>query len=113
MRCRPMRHLLATAAAVLMTGASALGLALAPTAALAWQPGDDWKDSQCQSVRDKSGALVNKCQAIYDGNKVYIGVYWSDGSEVVGPCSVQDPAPILYKGMSQSEAESWVEAYCP
>lgn len=106
-----MRHL--QAAAALMAGTVSLGLALAPAAALAWEPGDDWKASQCQSVRDTSGAPVNKCQAIYDGNKVYIGIYWNDGSEVVGPCSTQDPAPILFKGMSQSEADSWVETYCP
>jgi hypothetical protein len=56
---------------------------------------------------------VEVCQAIYDGNKVYLGAYWDDGSEVVGPCSTADPTPIEYKGMTKAEARTWVKTYCP
>jgi hypothetical protein len=90
-----------------------LGLALAPTSARAWEPGDDWQDSQCRTTRDEGNNTVEVCQAIYDGNKVYLGAYWDDGSEVVGPCSAADPEPIEYKGMTKAEARSWVKAYCP
>ena len=108
------RQLIATSAsAYLLAGATSLGLSLTPNAALAWEPGDDWKDSQCQTIRDAGGDLLNKCQAIYDGNKVYIGMYWDDGAEVVGPCSAADPEPIEFKGMSKKDAQSWVENYCP
>ena len=57
--------------------------------------------------------MVDWCQAINAGNKVYLGAYWDDGSEVVGPCSTADPRPIEYKGMTKAEANSWVENYCP
>ena len=93
--------------------AGCLGLALTPMAAGAWEPGDDWQDSQCRSTRDKAGDNVEVCQAIYDGNKVYLGAYWDDGSEVVGPCSTADPQPIEYKGMTKAEARTWVKSYCP
>ena len=49
---------------------------------------------------------------MYDGNKVYLGAYWDDGSEVVGPCYTGGPR-IEYKGMSKAEALSWVKTYCP
>ena len=98
-------------AAVAITGC--LGLALAPISAWGWEPGDDWQDSQCRTTRDSSGTSVEVCQAIYDGNKVYLGAYWDDGSEVVGPCSSADPEPIEYKGMTRAEARSWVTTYCP
>lgn len=108
------RQLLATSAyAYMLTVAITLGLSLAPKTALAWEPGDDWKKSQCKTIRDAGGNLLNKCQAIYDGNKVYIGMYWDDGAEVVGPCSAADPEPIEFKGMSKRDAQSWVENYCP
>ena len=90
-----------------------IGLALAPTTAQAWEPGDDWQDSQCRTTRDEGGNSVEVCQAIYDGNKVYLGAYWNDGSEVVGPCSAEDPEPIEYKGMTKAEARAWVKTYCP
>ena len=98
---------------VLLAATGCLGLALTPTAALAWEPGDDWRDSQCRTNRDVSGNPVEVCQGIYDGNKIYLGVYWNDNSEVVGPCSTQDPAPIEFKGMSKSDAKTWVKTYCP
>jgi hypothetical protein len=93
--------------------AGCLSLALTPMAAGAWEPGDDWQDSQCRTTRDKAGDNVEVCQAIYDGNKVYLGAYWDDGSEVVGPCSAADPQPIEYKGMTKAEARTWVKSYCP
>ena len=98
------RHLLA------LTGC--ISLALAPTTAQAWEPGDDWKDSHCRTTRDKGRNRVEVCQAMYDGNKVYLGAYWDDGSEVVGPCYTGGPR-IEYKGMSKAEALSWVKTYCP
>jgi hypothetical protein len=90
-------------------------LILAPYPALAWQPGDDWRDSQCREVRDNSRDNVSVCRGRYihrGQNLIYLGVYWDDGSEVVGPCSTADRAPIEYIGMSKSEAQSWINAYC-
>ena len=97
----------------LLATTGCLGLALTPSAALAWEPGEDWRDSQCRTTSDSSGNPVEVCQGIYDGNKIYLGAYWSDDSEVVGPCSPEDPTPIEFKGMSKSEAKTWVKTYCP
>jgi hypothetical protein len=97
----------------LLAATGCVGLALTPAAALAWEPGDDWVDSQCRTTSDVSGNPVEVCQGIYDGNKVYLGVYWNDDSEVVGPCSPEDPTPIEFKGMSKSDAKTWVKTYCP
>lgn len=92
---------------------STLCVTLAQIPAFAWSPNQDWKDSQCRKVRDGAGKIAEVCQGIYDGNKVYLGIYWTDGAEVVGPCSTADPEPIEYKGMSQADANSWVSEYCP
>jgi hypothetical protein len=80
--------------------------------ASAWTPGDDWKDEHCKQERDEGGEAVEVCRAIYGGGKMYLGVYWDDDSEVVGPCTASDDDPIEYKGMSRSDAVSWVDAYC-
>jgi hypothetical protein len=97
----------------LLTIGGCLTLVVSPLASKAWEPGDDFEDNQCRTTRDRSGALVEVCQAIYDGNKVYLGAYWDDGAEVVGPCSTADPTPIEYQGMTKAEARTWVKTYRP
>lgn len=99
----------------LLTIVGTLCLLFSPSPALAWQPGDDWRDSQCREVRDKSGNPVSVCRGRYiyrSQNLIYLGVYWDDDSYVEGPCFKADPAPIEYEGMSQSAAQSWVNFYC-
>ena len=91
------------------------GVALATisaSSARAWTPGDDFDDRHCRTERDQGGSTVDVCRAIYGGGKVYLGVYWADGSSVVGSCSSSDPEPIEYEGMSQRDAQSWVDSYC-
>jgi len=91
---------------------AALTLASSITPARAWTPGDDFQDSHCKQEKDEGGDVVEVCRAIYGGGKMYLGVYWKDGSEVVGPCSTSDPEPIEYKGMTKKDAQSWVDSYC-
>ena len=85
---------------------------ISASSARAWTQGDDFDDRHCRTERDQGGDTVDVCRAIYGRDKVYLGVYWEDGSSVVGPCSTSDPEPIEYKGMSQRDAQSWVDSYC-
>lgn len=66
----------------------------------------DWKDSDCRKDKDESGNPVEVCR-----DKESIGIFWEDGSFVNGWCD--DRAyEIDYKGLSKTEAISWVEYYC-
>ncbi|MEY4803049.1 MAG: hypothetical protein RLZZ274_1780 [Cyanobacteriota bacterium] len=59
----------------LLATTGCLGLALTPSAALAWEPGDDWRDNQCRTTSDASGNPLEVCQGICDGEKIYLGAY--------------------------------------
>jgi len=79
---------------------------------MAWMPGDDWRNDQCHTEIDQAGKVAEVCRAVYGRGDVFLGVYWDDGAEVVGPCKATDRWPIEYRQMSRAEALTWVEAYC-
>ena len=66
----------------------------------------DWKDSDCRKDKDDSGNRVEVCR-----DKESIGIFWEDGSFVNGWCDDRE-YEIDYKGLSKTEAVSWVEYYC-
>jgi hypothetical protein len=74
-------------------------LALPSTAA-------DWKDRDCRKDKDESGTRVEVCR-----DKESIGIFWEDGSFVNGWCD-DSAYEIDYKGLSKTEAISWIEYYC-
>lgn len=66
----------------------------------------DWKNSDCRKDKDDSGNRVEICR-----DNESIGVFWSDGSFVNGWCDNRQ-YDIDYKGLSKTEAISWVDYYC-
>ena len=80
--------------------------------AMAWRPGDDWRDDHCDSVVDGAGRLAEVCRAVYGRGEVFLGIYWNDGAEVVGPCNATESWPVEYRGLSRADAYDWLEVYC-
>ena len=92
------------------TKTSALPVA-STNAPKAWKPGDDWRDDQCKSQTDEKGKPVTVCQARYDGDKTYIGVYWDDGkTEIVGSCDT--PQDLSSKGLTGEAVSKWAKTLC-
>ena len=77
-----------------------------------WEPGDDWRDDQCESVIDGADRVANVCRGVYGRGEVFLGIYWNDGAEVVGPCNATDSWPMEYRGLSRADAYDWLVAYC-
>ncbi|KZR82233.1 hypothetical protein MITS9509_03477 [Synechococcus sp. MIT S9509] len=46
--------------------------------AIAWEPGDDWRDDQCESVIDGADRVANVCRGVYGRGEVFLGIYWND-----------------------------------
>ena len=65
--------------------------------AIAWEPGDDWRDDQCESVIDGADRVANVCRGVYGRGEVFLGIYWNDGAEVVGPCNATESWPMEYR----------------
>lgn len=66
----------------------------------------EWKNSDCRKDKDESGNPVEVCR-----DKESIGIFWNDGSFVNGWCDDRE-YDIDYKGLSKTEAVSWVDYYC-
>jgi hypothetical protein len=66
----------------------------------------DWKDRDCRNDKDESGNLVEVCR-----NQESIGIFWKDGSYVNGWCDDRG-YEVDFKGVSKTEAVSWVKYYC-
>ena len=80
--------------------------------ALAWEPGDDWRGDQCEEVIDDANRVAEVCRGVFNGGELFLGVYWMDGAEVVGPCKATPSWPIEYRGLSRADAITWLEGYC-
>ena len=80
--------------------------------ALAWEPGDDWRGDQCEEVIDNANRVAEVCRGVFNGGELFLGVYWMDGAEVVGPCKATPSWPIEYRGLSKADAITWLEGYC-
>ena len=80
--------------------------------ALAWEPGDDWRGDQCEEVIDDANRVAEVCRGVFNGGELFLGVYWMDGAEVVGPCKATPIWPIEYRGLSKADAITWLEGYC-
>ena len=101
-RLEPMKHV-------------ALGLICILTPAMpaiAWEPGDNWRNDQCESEIDAADRVANVCRGVYGRGEVFLGIYWNDGAEVVGPCNATESWPIEYRGLSRAEARDWLVDYC-
>ena len=79
---------------------------------MAWRPGDDWRDDHCDSVVDGAGRIAEVCRAVYGRGEVFLGIYWNDGAEVVGPCNATESWPVEFRGLSRADAYDWLEGYC-
>ena len=66
----------------------------------------EWKDRDCRNSKDDGGNPVQVCRA-----QESIGIFWEDGSYVNGWCDNR-AYDVDYKGVSKSDAVSWVEYYC-
>ena len=80
--------------------------------AIAWEPGDDWRDDQCESVIDGADRIANVCRSVFGKGEVFLGIYWNDGAEVVGPCKATESWPMEYRGLSRADAYDWLVEYC-
>ena len=80
--------------------------------AFAWEPGDDWRSDQCEEVIDNADRVAEVCRGVFNGGELFLGVYWMDGAEVVGPCKATPNWPIEYRGLSKAAAITWLEDYC-
>ena len=80
--------------------------------AFAWEPGDDWRGDQCEEVIDDANRVAEVCRGVFNGGELFLGVYWLDGAEVVGPCKATLSWPIEYRGLSKADAITWLEGYC-
>ena len=49
--------------------------------AIAWEPGDDWRDNQCRLVVDGANSCKRVCRGIYGEGEIFLGIYWRDGAE--------------------------------
>ena len=87
-------------------------LLVSSSPAIAWEPGDDWRDDQCESVIDGANRVANVCRGVFGGGEVFLGIYWNDGAEVVGPCKATASWPIEYRGLSRADAYDWLVEYC-
>ena len=87
-------------------------LLVSSTPAIAWEPGDDWRDEQCRSVIDGANRVANVCRGIYGRGEIFLGIYWRDGAEVVGPCDATESWPVEYRGLSRADAYDWLVEYC-
>lgn len=68
----------------------------------------EWKVGECEADVDDGGEPIQVCD---DGT--HMGVFWNDGSFVNGVCSEKDGSyDIEYKGLSRSDALSWVKDIC-
>ena len=90
---------------------SALLVSTSP-AAIAWEPGDDWRDDQCEFVIDGANRVADVCRGIYGRGEIFLGIYWRDGAEVVGPCNANESWPVEYRGLSRVDAYDWLIEYC-
>jgi hypothetical protein len=66
----------------------------------------EWKDRDCRNGKDDSGNPVQVCR-----DQESIGIFWDDGSYVNGWCDSRE-YDVDYKGVSKSDAVSWVKYYC-
>ena len=66
----------------------------------------EWNDSDCRNSKDDSGNPVQVCR-----DQESIGIFWDDGSYVNGWCDSRE-YDVDYKGVSKSDAVSWVKYYC-
>ena len=80
--------------------------------AFAWEPGDDWRADQCEEVIDDADRVAEVCGGVFNGGELFLGVYWMDGAEVVGPCKATSSWPVEYRGLSKADAITWLEDYC-
>ena len=87
-------------------------LLVSSTPAIAWEPGDNWRDDQCSSMFDGANRVANVCRGIYGRGEIFLGIYWRDGAEVVGPCNASEYWPIEYRGLSRADAYDWLVEYC-
>ena len=87
-------------------------LVVSSSPAIAWGPGDDWRDDQCESVLDDANRVAEVCRGVFNGGELFLGVYWMDGAEVVGPCKATSRWPVEYRGLSKDDAITWLEDYC-
>ena len=63
------------------------------------------------SVKPMWTTEVNRFRSCDDGT--HMGIFWNDGSFVNGVCSEKDGSyDIEYKGLSRSDALSWVKDIC-
>ena len=87
-------------------------LLVSSSPAIAWEPGDDWRDDQCEYVIDGANRVADVCRGIYGRGEIFLGIYWKDGAEVVGPCNATESWPIEYQGLSRADAYDWLVEYC-
>ena len=87
-------------------------LLISSTPAIAWEPGDDWRDDQCESIIDGANRAADVCRGIYGRGEIFLGIYWEDGAEIVGPCNATGGWPIEYRGLSRADAYDWLVEYC-
>ena len=87
-------------------------LLVSSSPAIAWEPGDDWRDDQCETVIDGANRVANVCRGIYGRGEIFLGIYWEDGAEVVGPCDPSESWPVEYRGLSRADSYTWLVDYC-
>ena len=92
--------------------AARTALLVSSSPAIAWEPGDDWRDDQCEYVIDGANRVADVCRGIYGRGEIFLGIYWRDGAEVIGPCNATESWPIEYQGLSRSDAYDWLVEYC-
>ena len=63
-------------------------------------------------VIDDADRVAEVCRGVFNGGELFLGVYWMDGAEVVGPCKATPSWPVEYRGLSKADAITWLEDYC-
>ena len=68
---------------------------------------EDWRINECEPDTDNGGNPVIVCS---DGTS--IAVFWNDGDYVNGWCNSRSDYDVDYRGLSRSDALSWVRYLC-
>ena len=69
---------------------------------------EDWKVKECEADNDNGGNPVIVCNDGYS-----IAVFWNDGDYVNGWCNDSwSDYDVDYRGLSRSDAMSWVRYLC-
>ena len=96
----PSRLMAAVAAASMF--ALIPGMLVVPSASA-----EQWKAGECEVDVDEGGQPIKVCDDGY-----HMAVFWNDGSFVNGACTEDGSYDVDYKGMSKSDAISWVKEFC-